>query len=312
MSKVLVTGGAGFIGSNLVEALVDGGHDVTVLDDFSMGRKENLASVSGKVRVFKGDIRDANLVGKLTKGVDFVFNQAAASSSPMFKERPQECMDININGFINVLRASKENGVRRVIYASTSSIYANNTPPLKEDMKVVPPNLYSVTKLANEQTAAIFNRDSEIETVGLRYMSVYGPHEEAKSQFANLASQFLWALKKGEQPVIYGDGRQTRDFTYVKDVVKANVLAMTTKKKMNAEVLNVGSGKATDLNKLVSMICMLLGKKIKPTYVRIPEFFRKNYIATQLADLAKIEKVLGYKPQYNLERGIAELLDETS
>jgi UDP-glucose 4-epimerase len=173
-------------------------------------------------------------------------------------------------------------------------------------MKVVPPNFYSVTKIANEQTALLFGQEYDLETVGFRYMSIYGPKEESKGHFASLATQFLWAMKKNEQPVIYGDGKQTRDFTYVKDAVKANMLAMKSKKVMVGEVFNVGSGKAIDLNKLVEIINKLLGKSIKPKYVKIPI---KNYIATQFGDNTKISHVLGYKPDYTLERGLVEMVN---
>lgn len=306
MANVLVTGGAGFIGSNLVEALVKDGHNVTVLDNFSLGTEKNLSNVLKQIKIVKGDIRDLGLLMKLTKNIDFIFNEAAASASPMFKENIHECIEINVTGFLNILRAAKENNVRRVIYASTSSIYANNTPPLKEDMKVIPPNFYSVTKLTNEHTALLFSQEYGLETVGLRYMSIYGPKEESKGYFANLVSQFLWVMKKNQQPVIYGDGKQTRDLTYVKDAVKANMLAMKTKKHLHGEVFNVGSGKSIDLNKLVEVINTLIGRKIKPKYVKIPV---KNYIATQFGDLTKINRMLGYKPEYTLERGIAEMIN---
>lgn len=308
MSNVLVTGGAGFIGSNLVEALVEDNHEVVVLDDFSMGTEKNLAGVAKEIRIVKGDIRDKALLLKLTKNMDFIFNQAAASSSPMFQERLVECIDININGFVNILKASKENGVKRVIYASTSSIYGNNQPPLKEDMKITPPNFYSMTKFANEHSAVIFSKVYDLETVGLRYMSVYGPHEEAKGEFANLATQFMWSMKKGNQPVIYGDGKQTRDFTFVKDIVKANILSMKTKKRMLGEVFNAGSGKAVQLNALVDMLSKLMGKNIKPKYIKTPEFFSKTYINSQLADITKISRTLNYKPDYPLERGLIEVI----
>jgi UDP-glucose 4-epimerase len=306
MSKVLVTGGAGFIGSNIVEALVEEGHGVTVLDNFSLGTEKNLSNAIKQVKIIRGDIRDRELLLKITKNMDFIFTEAAASASPMFRERLAECIDINVNGFVNILQAAKENNVRRVIYASTSSVYANNPPPLKEDMKVTPPNFYSVTKLANEHTALLFGQEYDLETVGLRYMSIYGPKEESKGHFANLASQFLWTMQKGEQPVIYGDGSQTRDFTFVKDAVKANILAMKSKKRLIGEFFNVGSGKAVDLNKLVGIINKLLGKSLKPKYVKIPV---KNYINTQLGDLTKINRTLGYKPDYTLERGLVEMIN---
>ena len=224
--KILVTGGAGFVGSNLVEALVEKKHEVVVLDNFSLGRKENLKTVLGEVELVDGDLRDFDLIKKTTKNVDVIFNEAAASSSPMFKERLRDAVAVNVDGFVNILNAAKENGVKKVIYASTSSIYGNSPPPLKEDMKVVPVNFYASTKLLNEHLAILFSKEYGLETIGLRYMSVYGPKEQSKGIYANLVSQFLWSMQKGESPVIYGDDTQTRDLTYVKDVVKANILAM--------------------------------------------------------------------------------------
>ncbi len=299
--KTLVTGGAGFIGSNLVEGLVEKGHDVLVLDNFFLGRKDNLKKVLDKVEVVSGDLRDFDLLKKVTKDVDVIFNQAAASSSPMFKEKLREAVAVNVDGFVNILNAAKENCVKKVIYASTSSVYGNSPPPLREGMKIVPVNFYASTKLLNEHLAILFSKEYGLETIGFRYMSVYGPHEQSKGIYANLVSQFLWSIQKDENPVIYGDGKQTRDFVFVKDVVQANILAMESKKKILGGVYNVGSGKDVNLNDLVNIINKILNKNVKPTYVDMPV---KNYIATQLGDLTKIKKEFGYKPKYDLESGI--------
>ncbi|MFH0949080.1 MAG: SDR family NAD(P)-dependent oxidoreductase, partial [Candidatus Aenigmatarchaeota archaeon] len=230
--KILVTGGAGFIGSNLVRALVRADYDVIALDNFSLGTEKNLHNIKNNLRTVKGNILDSDLLLDLTKNVDIIFNQAAASSSPMFKKNLKEALSVNIDGFVNILNAAKENNVRRVIYASTSSVYGNANPPLREDMKIEPVNFYASSKLMNEHLAALYSIEYGLETVGFRYMSVYGPNEESKGIFANLVTQFLWAMQKNEQPVIYGDGSQSRDFTYVKDVVEANILAMESKKKL--------------------------------------------------------------------------------
>lgn len=301
--KILVTGGAGFIGSNIAEELVKLGHDVVVLDNFFMGREENLKSVIKSVTLVKGDIRDEKLVSKASSNCDVIFNEAAASSSPMFFKDLRGAVSVNVDGFINVLNAARDNSAR-LIYASTSSIYGNNPPPLKEDMNVYPVNFYSSTKLINEHFASLFSKEYGIESVGLRYMSVYGPHEESKGMFANLVSQFLWAMQKDEQPVIYGDGSQTRDFTYVKDIVRANILAM---KSMHGsgDVFNAGSGVATSLNELVGILNKILGKKIKPKYV--PNSV-KNYISTQEADVSKIKKALGFETSFSLEEGIKDMI----
>lgn len=303
--KVLVTGGAGFIGSNLTEALVAGGHSVKVLDNFSLGKMDNLTGVKNKIEIIDGDIRDFELVKKATKNVDIIFNQAAASSSPMFLNDLRNAVSVNVDGFINLLNACRANGVKKLIYASTSSIYGNSKPPLREDMKTVPVNFYSSSKLLNEHLAILFGREYGLETIGFRYLSIYGPHEKAKGIYANMASQFLWAMQRNEQPVIYGDGSQTREFTYVKDVVNANILAMNSKKNLDGEVFNVGTGKSASLNDIVFMINKLLGKSIKPKYVKNPV---KNYINAQLSDISKIKKFLDYRPKYSLEEGLKEVI----
>ncbi|MCX6815413.1 MAG: SDR family NAD(P)-dependent oxidoreductase [Candidatus Aenigmarchaeota archaeon] len=303
--KCLVTGGAGFIGSNLVEELIKKGHKVVVLDNFFLGIEKNLERIRDKIELVDGDIRDLDLLLKITKGVDVIFNQAAASSSPMFRENLKEALSVNIDGFIHILNAARINNVKRVVYASTSSIYGNTKALLREDMKVVPVNFYASSKLMNEHLAALYGIEYGLETVGLRYMSVYGPHEEGKTKFANLVTQFLWAMKKDERPVIYGTGEQTRDFIYVKDICQANILAAATKKKMIGEIFNVGTGKATSLNDLVKMLNSVLNKKIQPKYVKNTV---KNYIDFQKADVSKITKSLGYKPEYSIKRGLEEII----
>ncbi len=302
--KILVTGGAGFIGSHLVEELVKAGHTVKVLDNFSLGTEENLKTVRKKIEVVKGDLRDAETVTKLTKGVDIVFNLAAASSSPMFLEDLRNAVSVNVDGFINVLNACRDNKVKKLIYASTSSIYGNLTPPLREDMPTPPVNFYASTKLLNEHLAALFAREYGLETIGFRFLSVYGPHEKSKGVYANLATQFLRCVQKGEQPVIYGDGSQTREFTFVLDIVQAHLLAMNSKKNLAGEIFNVGTSKAHSLNELVSAINRVLNKNVKPKYVKNPV---KNYIAAQLSDISKIKKLLGYEPKYTLEKGLREI-----
>jgi len=304
--KILVTGGAGFIGSNIVEELIKNGHEVVILDNFSLGSMENLESVKDGVMVVKGDIRDEQLVNQLAEGCDVISNMAAASSSPMFKASLKEAVEINVLGFINVLNAAKKNGVKRVVFASSSSIYGNNPPPLREDMKVEPPNFYSATKFKNEHTARLFSQEYGLETIGFRYMSVYGPHEKPKGTYANLVSQFLWCMKNGEPPVIYGDGTQTRDFVFVKDVVQANMLAMFTKKRFLGEIFNVGTGRAVSVNEMITILNKALGKNLTPKYIPTPV---KNYIETQLADLTKIKRELGYNHKYSLEDGIRYLVE---
>src|SRR3989344_2681659 len=253
--KILITGAAGFIGSNLAAELVARGYEVVALDDLSLGRKDNLNFVWNKIKFVEGSINNEKLVESITTGVDCIVNLAAASASPMFRlDNVKEAVQTNVGGFMTMLRSAVKNKFKRLLYASTSSVYGNNTPPLTEEMKLSPPNMYAATKLENEFCAKIFSQEYGLETVGYRFMSVYGPNEESKGYFSNLATQFVWKTMQGQELVIYGDGNQTRDFTYVKDIVQAITLGIESKQKLMGEVFNVGSGESYSLNQLVNTI----------------------------------------------------------
>ena len=295
--KILVTGGAGFIGSNLCETIA-AEHDVTVYDNLSLGSRDNLKAVKDSLKIVRGDILDRKI---RSMKCDTIVHLAGASSAPMFMPDPSKGLNTNINGFVNVLECAKANGAV-LIYASTSSIYGNNPVPLREDQMVTPPNFYSVSKLTMENLAYIYNVNYGVSSAGLRFMSVYGPHERSKGKFANLVSQFMWWMLEGKSPVIYGDGNQKRDFTYVKDIVQAIMLLLEAK---GSEIYNVGTNKAYSLNQLVGVLNKVMGTDIRPEYIENP---MKNYIMTQLADITKIGK-LGYKPRYTLENGIRECFD---
>ena len=301
--KILVTGGAGFIGSNLVERLVQEGHEIVVLDNFALGRMENLSAVKNSITLVKGDIRNEDDVNAAAEGCEIIFNEAAASSSPMFMNNLRESVAVNVDGFVNILNAARKFDAEKIIYPSTSSIYGNLPPPLKEDMNVCPPNFYSVTKHLNESIARVFSAEYGISTIGFRYMSVYGPKEEGKGIYAKLVSQFLWAMRKGQSPVIYGNGSQTRDFVYVKDVVDANMLAIGS--NIKSDVFNIGSGLSRSLNELVELLNMILEKHIIPRYVEMPV---KSYINSQLGGIEKIRTHLNYRPRYSIERGIRDII----
>ncbi|MBM5806043.1 MAG: SDR family NAD(P)-dependent oxidoreductase, partial [Candidatus Verstraetearchaeota archaeon] len=217
--KYLVTGGAGFIGCNIVRRLVKEGHKAVVLDDMSLGKEGNLADLPTEVEVVKGDVRDMRVVKDLTKNVDGVFHEAARSSSPMFSSDPREGMEVNVQGFLNIMETARR-GDFPVVYASTSSLYSSCKPPHREDMDVKPGSFYEYSFYAREHLARLYAGLYGLRAVGLRYFSIYGPHEEYKGEYANNISQFLWGMMKGENPVIYGDGTQTRDFTFVEDVVE--------------------------------------------------------------------------------------------
>lgn len=306
--KILVTGGAGFIGSNLVERLVKDGNEVVVIDNLYFGTEQlkNLSEVMDKIFFIKCDVRNAELVNSVMKGCSFVFHEAAASSAPIYFQNPRDSFSSTVDGFLTVLQAAKENNVKRVIYASSSSLYCRLPPPHREYMQVLPVDLYTLAKLTVELLAKHYTENLGLETVGLRYFSVFGPHEKTKGKYANIISQFLWEMKRGNSPIIYGDGTQTRDYIYVKDIIEANILAMDMNKKIAGEIFNVGSGKAISFNETVEILNKALGTNIKPTYVENPI---KNYVKHTLADTTKAEKILGFKAKYSLEDGIKEIKD---
>ncbi len=299
--KILVTGGAGFIGSNLAEKLAES-HKVTVLDDLYLGRKENLDSAD--MKFVKGSVMNEGLVSKACKDCDYVFHNAAMSSSPMFKELPKLGMEVNVLGFMNVMKAAKENGVKKVIYASTSSLYSGNPLPYSETQPITAKTFYEASFRTREIVAQTYYFENDVSSIGLRYFSVYGPKELHKGRYANNISQFLWDLMQDKPAVIYGDGTQSRDFTFVSDVVAANMLAMTS--KIDFGVFNVGTGMGTSFNDLVALINKLLGTSIQPVHVDNPI---KNYVHDTIADLSLVSKSLGYKPQWTLEKGIKFLID---
>jgi nucleoside-diphosphate-sugar epimerase len=303
--KCLVTGGAGFIGSNLAREAVERGWQVRLLDNFYLGSSENLSSLKREIKLINGDIRDRKTIDAATKGIDYIFHQAAVSSSQMFVPDPSEGFSVNVQGFANLLFHAHKNGVQRVVYASTSSIYGDLPTPHREDMFIKScPNHYAASKLASEYLAKAHTLQQGLETVGLRYFSVYGPREERKGKYANMISQFLWGMKREETPVIYGDGFQTRDFTYVKDIVEANFLA-TKKKRASGEVFNIGTGRSTTINAAVSLLNKNLGTNLKPKHVRNPI---KNYVCHTLADTEKAKNLLGFEAKTSLEKGIKILL----
>jgi len=299
--KVLVTGGAGFIGSNLAEKLAEE-HDVTVLDDLYIGSKKNLNGHG--IEFVEGSVMNEALVNKVCKNCDYIFHNAAMSSSPMFKEQPKLGMEVNVFGFMNVMKAAMDNGVKKVVYASTSSLYSGNPLPYSEIQPVTAKTFYEASFRTREIVAQTYYFENDVSSIGLRYFSVYGPRESHKGQYANNISQFLWDMMKGKPAVIYGDGTQRRDFTFVNDVVSANILAITS--KINFGIFNVGTGIGTSFNGLVALINKLLGTSIEPMYVDNPI---KNYVHDTIADLSLVAKSLGYKPQWTLEKGIKFLID---
>ncbi len=292
--KALVTGGTGFIGSNLVEALVDD-YEVTVLDNFHTGSMDNLAAVSRDITVIKGSCNDAMSFGLKP---DIIFHLGIPSSSPMYKRNPL-LMGEAINGMVNIMELARHAGSQKVILASSSSLYNGITPPHRENMEIKVTDYYTEARLAMERLAELYHMLYGIDYAALRFFSVYGPHEEAKRQYANMISQFLWEMRAGTAPVIFGDGTQTRDFVYVKDLVDGIILAS----RKGTGILNLGTGKAYSFNDVINVLNHKLGTKIQPVYRDNPI---SNYVMHTLADTSKMT-ALGFETRYSLEKGI-ELL----
>lgn len=301
MEKVLVTGGAGFIGSNLCEALIEEGVEVKVLDDFYLGTKDNLEGLD--VEIINGSVLDDEKVKEAVEGCDTVFHDAARSSAPMHKEDPVEGCRVNLEGFVNVCEEALRQDVERVVYASTSSMYGTVEPPHKEHMGEYPMNRYTASKMSRELYADVYD-EKGLDITGLRYFSVYGPREKGKENFANVITQFLWSMLDGERPKVFGDGEQTRDFTFVKDIARANILA--AKKGNSGEVYNIGTGRETTFNSIIEKLKEELGTDIESEKVENPI---KNYVRRTKADISKAKEDLGYEPEYSLEEGLKQTVE---
>jgi len=295
--STLVTGGAGFIGSNLVEELLAAGEDVVVLDNMHTGSPENLKGLDGSLRLIQGSCND---LSGMNLHPEMIYHLGIPSSSPMYKSNPYLVGEA-INGFIAVFELAKKSG-SRVVYASSSSLYNGLLPPHREDMTIRVTDYYTEARFAMERIAELYQLLYNVDSVGMRFFSVYGPKETAKKQYANMVTQFLWEMQDKKTPVIFGDGLQTRDFTFVKDVTRALQLAM---KSDYHGIVNVGTGKAYTFNQAVEVLNACIGLDIKPQYVPNPI---KNYVQHTLSDTAKSEKVLGFKARYDLADGVKELL----
>ncbi len=296
--RILVTGGAGFIGSNFCNTNKDK-YEIIALDNLFLGDKDNLDS---GVTFIEGDACQMEELEKIGP-VDYVLHLAGSSSAPMFMDDFVGSYNNSVNSFVTVLDWAQKNGVKKILYASTSSLYANNPMPLTEDQHVTPPNHYAVTKGLYENCSACFHKVfPEIEFIGFRFMSVYGPNEEAKGKYANIISQFAWDIARDRSPIIFGDGEQFRDFTHIQDVVQGITLAMETEKKLGADVFNIGTGKTASLNTIVQLLNKAFHKNIEPTRIENP--VKEGYVRGQHADITKISEVLGYSPKIKLEEGI--------
>jgi nucleoside-diphosphate-sugar epimerase len=302
--RYLITGGAGFIGSHLVENLVKQGHDVRVLDNFLTGKRENIAQFLGEIDLIEGDIRDLETCKQALEGVNFVLHQAALPSVPRSIEDPLLTTEINIGGTLNLLLASKEKKVQKFVFASSSSVYGDDdTLPKSEGVEGVPLSPYAVTKLVGEKYCQVFNRIFGLSTISLRYFNIFGPRQDPFSQYAAVIPLFITKIIQGERPVIFGDGEQSRDFTYVANIVEANRLAVEAP-ETSGEIINVACGDKTTVNQLFETIRKILQKDLAP----IHEEPRPGDIRHSFADIAKAREVLKYKPKISLTEGLQETI----
>jgi nucleoside-diphosphate-sugar epimerase len=304
--KTVVTGGAGFIGSHIVDALLAEGHQVVVLDDLSTGLRSNLAHVAGDVELVKNDIRDYDLVERTLAGARWVFHEAALGSVPRSIEDPVTTHDINVTGTLNVLRACVKNDVERYVFAASSSTYGD-TPvlPKVETMRPDPMSPYAASKTAGEHYAASFTTVYGLPTVCLRYFNIFGPRQRPDGPYAAVIPLFFDRLRRGVRADIYGDGEQTRDFTFVANAVSANLLAAKSGPAAHGKVFNVATGYRVSINQLYDAIAKLLGKPdLRPVYHE----GRIGDVRDSLADISAARELLGYEPSVDLETGLASMI----
>jgi len=305
MKLALVTGGAGFIGSHLVDGLLEAGYAVRVVDDFSSGNRANLAHHGDKIDIAEGSIIDADICQRVCQGVDVIFHQAAVPSVPRSIDQPLPSHAANIDGTFGLLMAARDAGVRRVVYAASSSAYGETkVQPKIETMPSQPLSPYAVQKLTGEHYCNVFATCFGLSTVALRYFNVFGPRQNPKSQYAAAIPAFITAINEDRPPTVYGDGEQTRDFTFIKNVVHANLKAATAGDDASGQVMNIACGGAISVNRIIAMINETLGKDVKPEYV--PQ--RAGDIKHSLADISKAKTLIGYEPNVSIEEGLNQTI----
>jgi len=302
---VLVTGGAGFIGSNLVDSLAASGQDVRVFDELSTGSLDTLRDLGGFGEVITGDVRDLDSVRRAVDGVEVVYHLAALPSVARSVADPLTTHAVNVDGTLNVLVASRDAGVRRVVYASSSSIYGNSLAlPKLEEMPPSPLSPYAASKLSGEAYCRVFARMYNLETVSLRFFNVFGPRQDPASEYAAVIPRFIDRMLMGTPPEIFGDGKQSRDFTYVDNAVHALRLAALAGPDAVGESLNVGCGEQTTLLQLVEMINDVLGTSIRPLFLSL----RAGDVRHSLADISKAHRLIGYRPKVSVSGGLAKTI----
>jgi nucleoside-diphosphate-sugar epimerase len=306
MGKYLVTGGAGFIGSNVVKALLTRNEQVRVIDNYSTGKRENLFPFNNNpnLEIIEGDLRSFHIVRDAVRDVDYVLHQGALPSVPRSVKDPISSNDVNVGGTLNILEASKEFKIKRVVFASSSSVYGNSeVMPKVETMPVSPMSPYAVTKYAAERYCQVFFHLYGLETVCLRYFNVFGPNQDPTSQYSAVIPKFIKLIKEGRQPIIYGDGTQSRDFTYISNNVEANILACTMP-NVGGEVFNIACGERYSLIDLVHNINLLLGTNVRPIF----EGTRPGDVKHSLAGIEKAKSLLNFKVKTQFLEGLKKLV----
>ncbi len=305
MKRVLVTGGAGFIGSHLVEALLERGHKVRVLDNFSTGKRNNLRSVRNDIEILAGDCADLKTAAAATKGIEVVYHEAAVPSVALSVAEPLASHHANATATMAMLVAARDAGVERFMFAGSSSVYGDRKERFKhEGLPARPLSPYGADKFAGETYVRIFAELYGMQTLTLRYFNVFGPRQDPSSPYSGVISRFAKALLKRETPVIYGDGKQSRDFTYVSNVIHANLLALAAP-GLKGQTVNIATSKAHTLNQLLSILLRLSGRKVEAKY----EAPRQGDIRHSLADTTAARKLLNYRPQVDFESGLARTFE---
>lgn len=303
MANFLVTGGAGFIGSHLCRRLAAEGHAVRVLDDLSTGKRENLEGVGVDFR--EGDLRDAQLLAAVVRGVDCVLHQAAIASVAVSVSQPLLEQEVNLVGTLRLLEAARQAGVRRVVFAGSAAAYGNSSAsPKREEMRPEPASPYGLSKVAGEHYCRIYSEVFGLETVCLRYFNVFGPRQDPASPYSGVISLFARRMLRGQPPTIFGDGEQSRDFVYVEDVVQANMLACRAK-QARGEIYNIGCGRSTTIAELARQLNRILGTELEPQFAPA----RPGDVRVSLADISKARARLGYAPAVRFAEGLARTVD---